>query len=140
MRPPIGSSGGGRQGPLRDFLYFDRLLTGQMVHLVYWAGLGVAAVVALGVIGMSFGLATGAGWQGVLAALPVLVIGLLAVGVGALLWRSFCEFYLTIFRISEDLRALRLAQEAQAAAPPPSAPPGETQSPAAPQFQPRRYF
>jgi hypothetical protein len=25
----------------------------------------------------------------------------------ALLWRGFCEFYVAIFRISEDLRALR---------------------------------
>jgi hypothetical protein len=29
-----------------------------------------------------------------------------------LLWRAFCEFYVAIFRISEDLRALRQASDA----------------------------
>jgi hypothetical protein len=30
-----------------------------------------------------------------------------------LLWRSFCEFYVTIFKISEDLTVLRRDVEAE---------------------------
>jgi hypothetical protein len=39
-------------------------------------------------------------------------VGLLVVVAMGLLWRSFCEFYLTIFRIGQDLSALRAASEA----------------------------
>jgi hypothetical protein len=37
----------------------------------------------------------------------VLGVGLLGVAAAVLLWRSFCEFYVTIFKISEDLSVLR---------------------------------
>jgi hypothetical protein len=45
----------------------------------------------------------------------VLIGGLLVVGALALLWRSFCEFYVAIFRISEDLSVLRKDVEAERA-------------------------
>lgn len=96
---------------------FDRMLTGRLIHLVYWGGLGLIALIVFGVLGASVGLAFGGGWQGVLLALPVLVGGLLATGAMALLWRSFCEFYLAVFRIAEDLGAIRAATEAGARPP-----------------------
>jgi hypothetical protein len=37
----------------------------------------------------------------------VVVVGLLVMAALLLLWRSFCEFYVAIFRISEDLSAMR---------------------------------
>ena len=37
-------------------------------------------------------------------------------GAMVLLWRAFCEFYVAIFRISEDLRALRQTSDADHAA------------------------
>jgi hypothetical protein len=96
-----------------EFLTFDRMLTGRVIHLVYWAGLGVVALIIFSVVGAAVGLAMGDGLQGLLLAIPVLVAGLLVAGALALLWRSFCEFYLAIFRISEDLSALRAAQQGQ---------------------------
>lgn len=124
-------------GLLWDFLTFDRMLTGQVIHLVYWAGLGVIALIIFSVVGASVGLALGDGWQGLVLALPVLVAGLLVSGGLVLLWRSFCEFYLAIFRISEDLSAMRAAQESGAAPSQPAAPPQPT-PPSAAEF--RRYF
>jgi hypothetical protein len=50
-------------------------------------------------------------------AIPVAVVGLVAMGALLLLWRSFCEFYVAIFRISEDLSALRAQMEAEKAKP-----------------------
>ena len=44
---------------------------------------------------------------GLLLAIPVVVGGLLVMGALILLWRSFCEFYVAIFKISEDLAVLR---------------------------------
>ena len=99
------------RGGLRDLLTFDRVFTGQVIHLVYWAGLCVVAMVIFAAFGIAIGQAIGGGLQGLLLALPVLVIGLIVAGAMSLLWRSFCEFYLTIFRIGEDLRALRAMSE-----------------------------
>jgi hypothetical protein len=97
---------------MRDILTLDRMLTGQVIHLVYWAGLCFVAIVAFAVVGAAFGSATDGGLQALLLALVILVVGLLVVVAMGLLWRSFCEFYLTIFRIGQDLSALRAASEA----------------------------
>jgi hypothetical protein len=125
MRQPRRETSG-PGGLFFEFLTFDRMLTGRVIHLVYWAGLGVVALVIFSVVGAAVGLALGDGLQGLMLAVPVLVAGLLVAGALALLWRSFCEFYLAIFRISEDLSALRAAQQqaqpgAGAGAPVPSA-------------------
>ena len=96
-----------------DLLTFDRLLTSPVVHLIYWCGLGMVLMVGFGVMGAFVGfLMRGETIVEKLLALPVLVAGLLAVAALALIWRSFCEFYVVIFRISDDLAALREAAEA----------------------------
>ncbi|CAN5142861.1 DUF4282 domain-containing protein [soil metagenome] len=95
---------------LLELLTFDRLLTGAIVHLIYWAGLGLIVLTGFGIIGAGVGMATKEGpLKGILLALPAFVGGILVVAVLTLLWRAFCEFYVAIFRISEDLRALRLS-------------------------------
>lgn len=108
-----------------DLLTFDRLLTGPVVHLIYWSGLGLMLMVSFGVIGAFVGfLMRGDTAVEKLLALPVLVAGLLVVAALTLTWRAFCEFYVAIFRISDDLAALRRAAEETSAprAPPPSEP------------------
>jgi hypothetical protein len=102
-----------------DMLTFDRLLTGPVVHLIYWSGLGIVLMVSFGVIGAFVGfLMRGETLVEKLLALPVLVAGILVVAALTLMWRAFCEFYVAIFRISDDLSALRQAAEAAAAPPP----------------------
>jgi len=101
-----------------DLLTFDRLVTSTVVHLIYWAGLGLIAVGVFGFIGAAVGVAIRDPFPyGVLLAVPVAVVGLLVMAALLLLWRSFCEFYVAIFKISEDLSALRAEQEAQKAKP-----------------------
>ena len=46
-------------------------------------------------------------------AIPVVVGGLLVMAALLLLWRSFCEFYVAIFKISDDLAVLRESVEAE---------------------------
>jgi len=98
-----------------DLLTFDRLLTGPVIHLIYWAGL---AIVVLGCFA-TMGGAVGVAWREkewvmkFALAIPFIVGGLLILAAAALIWRSFCEFYVAVFRISDDLRALRIAVEAQ---------------------------
>jgi len=95
---------------LWDLLTFERLVTNQVIHWIYWAGLGIVAFIAFGSVGAAIGLAVReANFTGLLLAIPMLVGGLLVAAVAGLLWRAFCEFYVAIFRISEDLHALRKA-------------------------------
>ncbi|MDQ0466163.1 hypothetical protein QO010_003956 [Caulobacter ginsengisoli] len=110
---PVKKSRGVGESILWDLLTFERLLTGPVIHLIYWAGLGVVLIGGFG----AFGVAVGVAWReesimGKLLAFPAGVVGLLITAVLALLWRSFCEFYVAIFRIADDLRALRQASDA----------------------------
>jgi|SRR5581483_5706422 len=114
MRPSTvkrrSDSGGGF---LWDLLTFDKLMTGPLIHLIYWAGLGVIALLGFFVLGAAVGLALREdSWIGVLLALPIAIAGLLVVAALALLWRAVCEFYVAVFRISDDLHAFRRADEA----------------------------
>ena len=113
MAPANKSKARGSNGLFWDLLTFDRLVTGPVIHLIYWAGLGVVALFAFSVVGAAVGLALKEpGLQSLLLAFPVLIAGLLVAAAMVLLWRAFCEFYVAIFRISEDLRALRQASDA----------------------------
>jgi len=114
MDPGRGSL---RHGRVWEALTFERMLTGPVIHIVYWAGLGVIVVAAFSVVGASIGVALREGsWAAIFLAIPVLVVGLLIVGALGLLWRAFCEFYVVVFKIGDDLTALRRAAEADQAA------------------------
>lgn len=116
-------STGKRRGLLWDILTFDRLMTGPLVHLVYWAGLALVALGGFTVVGAAVGIALRSGTlEGFLLAVPVLVVGLLVIVASALLWRGACEYYLATLRIAEDLREIRsaMARGALPQAPAPS--------------------
>ena len=114
MRPPARKARNASARELFfDLLTFDRRLVVPVMHLVYWAGLGIIALFAFAVVGAALGVTLREGLQGILIALPTLVAGLLIVGAMVLVWRSFCEFYVTIFKIGEDLSALRAAAESE---------------------------
>ena len=108
MRRPLQRPDGAGGQFIWDLLTFERLMTGQVFHLVYWAGLGVIGIIAFGILGATIGVAIREGSiVGILLALVVFGVGLLGVAAIVLLWRSFCEFYVTVFKISEDLAVLR---------------------------------
>ncbi len=118
-------------GGIGSFLTFDRMVAGQVILLIYWAGLGIIALIGFSVVGAGVGLAMREdGLSGWLLGGPLLVAGVLVVVALTLLWRAVCEFYIAIFRISDDLRALRRNDDALFAArseqrtpPPPTQPP-----------------
>jgi hypothetical protein len=92
---------------LLDFLTFERSLSRHVTLLIYWAGLGLISLVGFGVTGAAVGVALrGDGWE-VLLAIPAFVVGALLVVALLLLWRGASEFYVSIFRISDELRVLR---------------------------------
>lgn len=103
---------------LRDLLTFERLLTGPVIHLIYWAGLGVIVLGAFGSIGAAIGVALKEQEiVGKLLAIPLAVAGILICFALVLLWRSFCEFYVAVFRIADDLKGLRIAAEREVGGP-----------------------
>jgi hypothetical protein len=102
----------GRRGLLSDVLTFDRLVTGPIVHVIYWCGLCLILLFGFAWVGGSVGLALRAmSLEILLVAIPAMVAGLLIMAALALLWRGMCEFYVAVFRIAEDLHALRLSTE-----------------------------
>ena len=114
MRRPLTRPQGSGSAILWDLLTFERLMTNQVIHLIYWAGLALIAMGAFGTIGAAVGVAIRDPFPwGVLLAIPVVIGGLIVLGALVLLWRSFCEFYVAIFKISEDLAVLRQDVEAE---------------------------
>jgi hypothetical protein len=96
-----------------DMLTFDRLLTGPITHLIYWAGMAIIAIIGMGIAGGAVGLVIrDLSLVGLALAVPVFVVGILVTAALAMIWRGACEFYLAVFRIADDLRALRLSQDA----------------------------
>ncbi|MFN3513281.1 MAG: DUF4282 domain-containing protein [Phenylobacterium sp.] len=126
MRPSASTSRRSSPGSVFwDLLTFERLMTNQVIHLIYWAGLGVIALVAFGSLGAAVGVALREDTLiGKLLAVPILIAGLLVVAAMILLWRSFCELYVALFRLSDDLHALRQAADSEQGrgGPPPSRP------------------
>jgi energy-converting hydrogenase Eha subunit E len=89
-------------------------MTNQVIHIIYWAGLALIALGAFGTMGAAVGLVIrDPTLFGLLLAIPVVIGGFLVMGALILLWRSFCEFYVAIFKISEDLSVLRADVEAE---------------------------
>jgi energy-converting hydrogenase Eha subunit E len=114
MRRPLNRPKGTGSGILWDLLTFEHLMTNQVIHIIYWAGLALIALGAFGTMGAAVGLVIrDPTLFGLLLAVPVIVGGFLVMGALVLLWRSFCEFYVAIFRISEDLAVLRADVEAE---------------------------
>lgn len=99
---------GRRRGLLRDVLTFERLQTGPVIHLIYWCGLCLILLFGFGAVGASVGVALRElSLEGLLIAVPALVAGLLVMVALVLIWRGICEFYVAVFRIADDLHALR---------------------------------
>ena len=114
MRRPLNRPKGQGSAVIWDLLTFEHLMTNQVIHVIYWAGLALIALGAFGTMGAAIGLVIrDPSLIGLLLAIPVLIGGFLVMGALVLIWRSFCEFYVAIFRISEDLAVLRESVDAE---------------------------
>jgi hypothetical protein len=97
---------------LWDLLTFDKMMTGPVTHLIYWAGLGLISLIGFSIMGGAIGLGIRDGSiAGVALAFATLIAGALVMVALILIWRGVSEFYLAVFRIAEDLRAIRIATE-----------------------------
>jgi Domain of unknown function (DUF4282) len=134
-KPSLPDAQSGRRASIEDFgrtslgdlfwdlITFDRLVTGPIVHIVYWAGLLILLVLGCGSIGAAVGAASHEeGINAWLLGTAFVVVGLLFITATALIWRGVCEFYVAVFRISDDLRAIRVQMEGGATPPEAEAP------------------
>ena len=95
-----------------DLITFDRLVTGPVVHIVYWAGLLMLLILGFGSVGAAVGAASHEeGMQAWALGTVFVVLGLLFITAAALIWRGVCEFYVAVFRIADDLGAIRAQME-----------------------------
>ncbi len=97
---------------LWDLLTFDKMMTGPVTHLIYWAGLGLISLIGFAIMGGAIGLGIRDGSiAGIGIAFATLIAGVLVLVALILIWRGVSEFYLAVFQIAEDLRAIRIATE-----------------------------
>jgi len=76
---------------MQDLLSFNRMVTPVFIHVIYWIGI-VAVILA--------GLAVVVGGGSILKGLLATVLGLIVVRVG-------CEVLIVLFRINDNLAAIR---------------------------------
>ncbi len=97
---------------LWNLLTLQGVMTGSLVHLVYWFGLGVVALGGFGAVGGAVGVALREGFpMGILLGIGFAGAGLLVTAALAIVWRSFCELYVVLIQLGEDIRALRVAAD-----------------------------
>lgn len=95
-----------------DILTFDRMPVRPVIHIVYWAGLGLFFITGLGMAGVSIGSALhDRDMMAWFLAFGVTIAGWLGLLIGVLAWRAFCQFFMAIMNIADDLRYLRQFQE-----------------------------
>ncbi|WP_018158318.1 MULTISPECIES: DUF4282 domain-containing protein [unclassified Thioalkalivibrio] len=78
---------------MRDFLFFDTMLTPKIITIVYWLLLLVVVVSGLGA------MFSGSGLMGLLIGLAILVFG----AIGARVWS---ELLIVIFKINENTKKM----------------------------------
>ena len=90
---------------MNEYVSFQKMITPALIQIIFWIMLVVAVITALGTM---FGKS--------------LVLGLIMLVLGPIMVRVYCELLIVVFRINENLAAIRQASSG-AAAPAPPAPP-----------------
>jgi len=80
---------------MRELLYFDSMITPKLITLIYWVLLGVIALSGLGYLSAGYG-----------NFVVKLFTAAIAVSVGALLVRVWCELLIVLFKIHENIASL----------------------------------
>lgn len=87
----------------KDFLSFEKMISGSLIKLLYWLGL---VIIVLFVLGALSGSISTMSWNGALGLLQF-VVALIAGALGILLWRVICEMYLTFLSMNDRLGEIR---------------------------------
>ena len=88
---------------MRDWLYFDTMVTPKIITFIYWILLAGAVVSGLVLMVKGFGLMRYSGFAGfgMIVAAQILTV------LSALLARIYCEIMIVLFKINEALQDIR---------------------------------
>ncbi|PKQ01624.1 MAG: hypothetical protein CVT73_22465 [Alphaproteobacteria bacterium HGW-Alphaproteobacteria-12] len=87
----------------KDFLSFEKFLSGNILKFLYWLGLVIIVMFVLASMSGSVSTMSYNGALGVLQLLVALAVGAL----GILLWRVICEMYLVFLSMNDRLKEIR---------------------------------
>lgn len=91
------------EGLLGRFLSFDKMMAGSIIKILYYI---LLAAIVIGFLGLLF--------QQLLAGkFLVLITGPIGFLIAVLFLRVICEMYIVLFRISDNLAALRKLKEGE---------------------------
>ncbi|MBR9834976.1 MAG: DUF4282 domain-containing protein [Alphaproteobacteria bacterium] len=91
------------EGILGRFLSFDKMITGTLVKIVYYIALFVIVIA-----GLFFALKSLFAGQ-----FGSFILGVVFIPLAAIYVRMICEMFIVIFRISDNLAAIRKLQEGE---------------------------
>ncbi len=104
------------------FLNFNNLMGASLVKLVYYLGIAsILLAVAGGILG-ALGMLFSGNFFGFIGALIFVPVGAI---ISLLVLRFACELYIVLFKMGEDISAIRAGR----GLPPAPPPPGETAVP-----------
>ncbi len=87
----------------KDFLGFEKMISANLIKLLYWLGL---VVIVLFVLASLAGSISTMSWNGALGLLPF-VVALLGGVLGVLFWRVICAMYFTLLSMNYMSRSIR---------------------------------
>ena len=91
------------EGIVGRLLSFDKMMAGSIIKVLYYIGLAAITIGALwGFLGRLFG-----------GEFVSALIALVLFPIGILFLRVICEMYIVLFRISDNLAALRKLKEGE---------------------------
>ena len=82
---------------MKDFLYFDKMLTPKLITFVYWLLLLVSVLGGIGSMFIGYG-----GFS-----IGKFLLGVFYAGCGALAARIWCELLIVAFKMNEALQVIR---------------------------------
>ncbi len=77
---------------LSNLLSFDKMISEQIIKIVYYVGLLLIALGLIKTLLTSFS-------AGLIGFLPAVLVGIIAAALSVLLWRVFCESIIILFRM-----------------------------------------
>jgi hypothetical protein len=88
---------------MRDWLYFDTMVTPKIITFLYWLLLAVSAIGGLVLLTKGFGVMKYSGFAGfgMIIAAPILAVFM------AFVARIYCEIMIVLFKINEALQDIR---------------------------------
>ncbi|MEZ5939246.1 MAG: DUF4282 domain-containing protein [Hyphomonadaceae bacterium] len=96
------------------FLSFDKLIGSVLVKVIYWIGiigivLGVLSYFFMGFSAMRYSFMMGLG---------MIVFAPIGGLIGLIFWRFYCELFIILFKIANDLSELKSITRDRSAPPP----------------------